>query len=39
MTALALARVLGGEVGPDDPNVNPEHLRIFYRAGDNESSH
>ncbi len=39
MMALALAKVLGGEVPPDDPNFNPEHRRIFYRSGDNESKH
>jgi hypothetical protein len=39
MMARALARVLGGEIVPDDPNINPEHRRIFHRPGDNESSH
>jgi hypothetical protein len=41
MMAHWLARVLGGEVFPDNPHVNVkrEHLRLLYRPGDNTTKH
>ena len=39
MMARWIARVLGGEVVPGDPNVKREHLRLLYRDGDNTTQH